>query len=48
VEVSTKNILYPFMKGQTHFSTSWHAKMSMTLHTCTKNVSKQPTPYQKS
>jgi hypothetical protein len=28
----TKNILYRFMEGQTHFSTSWHAKMSLTLH----------------
>ena len=32
VEVWTKNILHWFMEGQTHFSTSWHAKMSVTLH----------------
>jgi hypothetical protein len=32
VEVWTKNILYRFMKSQTHFSTSWHTKMSLTLH----------------
>jgi hypothetical protein len=32
VEVWTKNILYQFLEGQTHFSTSWHAKMSLTLY----------------
>ena len=32
-EVWTKNVLiYWFVKGQTRFSTSWHAKMSLTLH----------------
>ena len=38
VEVWTKNILYQFMEGQTHFSTSWHAKMSLTLHEPIYNV----------
>jgi hypothetical protein len=32
VEVWIKNILYRFMKGQIHFSTSWHVNMSLTLH----------------
>ena len=32
VEVWTKDILYQFMEGQTHFGISWHAKMSLALH----------------
>ena len=41
VEVWTKNILYRFMEGQTLFSTSWHAKMSLTLHEPIQNVLSQ-------
>ena len=32
VEVWTKNILYQFMKGQTHFGMQRGAKMSLALH----------------
>ena len=31
VEVWRKNILYHSNEGQTHFNTSWYAKMSLTL-----------------
>jgi hypothetical protein len=38
VEVWTKKILYRFIKGQTHFCTSWPAKMSLTFHELIWNV----------
>jgi hypothetical protein len=38
VEVWTKNILYRFMKGQTHFGMPKGAKMSLALHEPIHNV----------
>ena len=32
MEVLTKNILYRFIEGQTHFSNACSAKMSLTLN----------------
>jgi hypothetical protein len=32
VEVWSKHILYQFIEGHIHFSTSWHAKRSLALN----------------
>ena len=38
VEVRTKNILYQSIGDQTHFDTSWHAKMRLTLNESIQKV----------
>ena len=46
-----ENILYHFIGGQTHFSTFWHAEMSLAFNvqssTLTPSLYQQVTEYEK-